>query len=178
MQGQDGAPVVQRNPAALGNAWYISNIKMVSDANAEIDSLTTFDPSGDAIVNEEFKAYVSGLNPTKNGTINLKSYAPNKLEYESETEGEQLAVFSEIWYGPDKGWQAYIDGKPVEHIRVNYILRGLNLPGGKHSVTFEFKPKTYYLGETISLISSLILLALLAFVIFKSFRREKQVGVA
>lgn len=178
MQGQDGAPVVQRNPAALGNAWYISNIKMVSDANAEIDSLTTFDPSGDAIVNEEFKAYVSGLNPTKNGTINLKSYAPNKLEYESETEGEQLAVFSEIWYGPDKGWQAYIDGKPVEHIRVNYILRGLKLPGGKHSVTFEFKPNTYFLGETISLICSLILLALLAFVIYKSFRRETQAGVA
>jgi hypothetical protein len=178
VQGQDGNPFVQRNPAALGNAWYINNIKLVSSANAEIDSLNGFDPAGDAIVHEEFKEYVTGLNPSKNGAINLKSYSPDKLEYESDTKGEQLAVFSEVWYGPDKGWQAYVDGKAVDHIRVNYILRALKVPDGKHTVTFEFKPKAYYLGETISLICSLSLLALLLFVIYKSFRKDPEVSIA
>ncbi|MFZ1558897.1 MAG: YfhO family protein [Saprospiraceae bacterium] len=178
VQSQDGNPFVQRNPAALGNAWFINNIKVVPNANAEIDSLTGFDPAGDVVVHEEFKDYIAGLSPSKNGAINLKSYSPNKIEYESDTKGEQLAVFSEIWYGPNKGWQAYVDGKEVDHIRVNYILRGLKIPDGKHSITFEFKPKTYFLGETISLICSLSLLILLAYVIFINFRKAPEVGIA
>ena len=177
-KGQDGTPTAQLNPAALGNAWFINNIKIVPDANAEIDSLTGFDPAGDAIVHAEFKDYVSGLKPSKNGSITLASYSPNRVEYESNTEGEQLAVFSEIWYGPNKGWQAYVDGKAVDHIRADYVLRAMKVPSGKHKITFEFKPKAYYLGETISLISSSILLALLAFVIFKAFRKDKEVSVA
>jgi len=178
VQGQDGNPFVQRNPAALGNAWFINNIKIVPNANAEIDSLIGFDPAGDVIVHEEFKDYIAGLNPSKNGAISLKSYSPNKIEYESDTKGEQLAVFSEIWYGPNKGWQSYIDGKVVDHIRVNYILRGLKVPEGKHTITFEFKPKTYFLGETISLICSLTLLILLTYVIFINFRKELGVSIA
>ncbi len=178
VQGQDGNPFVQRNPAALGNAWFINNIKIVPNANAEIDSLIGFDPAGDVIVHEEFKDYIAGLNPSKNGAISLKSYSPNKIEYESDTKGEQLAVFSEIWYGPNKGWQSYIDGKVVDHIRVNYILRGLKVPEGKHTITFEFKPKTYFLGETISLICSLTLLILLTYVIFINFRKESGVSIA
>lgn len=125
LQGADGSPTVQRNPAALGNAWFVNNIIQVPDANAEIDSLTSFDPAGDAVVHTEFKDYVANLTPSKNGAITLKSYHPNKLVYESNTEGEQFAVFSEVWYGPNKGWEAYIDGKPVDHIRTNYLLRGL-----------------------------------------------------
>lgn len=177
-KGQDGTPTAQLNPAALGNAWFVNNIRIVPDANAEIDSLTGFDPAGDAIVHAEFKDYVSGLKPSKNGSIILASYSPNRVEYESNTEGEQLAVFSEIWYGPDKGWQAYVDGKAVDHIRADYVLRAMKVPSGKHKITFEFKPKAYYLGETISLISSSILLALLAFVIFKAFRKGEEVSVA
>jgi uncharacterized membrane protein YfhO len=176
VKGQDGNPTVQRNPAALGNAWFVNNIKFVPDANAEIDSLTTFDPAGDAIVHEEFKAYIGSLVPSKNGTIILTSYTPNKIEYQSDTQSEQLAVFSEIWYGPNKGWQAYIDGKPVDHIRVDYALRGLKVPVGKHNIVFEFRPNAYYTGEIISLICSLTLLVLLGYVIYDAIRTQKQVA--
>jgi uncharacterized membrane protein YfhO len=175
IKGQDGNPTYQRNPAALGNAWFVNNIKIVADANAEIDSLNNFDPAGDAIIHQDFKEYVTGLSPTKNGSISLKSYSPNKLEYESDTDGEQLAVFSEMWYGPNKGWQAYIDGQPVDHIRANYVLRAMKIPSGKHNIVFEFKPKAYFMGETISLISSGILLALLGFVIFRAIRKPREV---
>ena len=174
LQGADGSPTVQRNPAALGNAWFVNNIIQVPDANAEIDSLTSFDPAGDAVVHNEFKDYIANLTPSKNGAITLKSYHPNKLVYESNTEGEQFAVFSEVWYGPNKGWQASIDGKPVDHIRTNYLLRGLKIPSGKHEVIFEFKPQAYFLGETISLISSLILIGLLIFYIYTQVRPSKD----
>ncbi len=177
LQGADGSPTVQRNPAALGNAWFVNNIILVPDANAEIDSLTSFDPAGDAVVNTEFKDYVSNLTPSKNGSISLKSYHPNKLVYESSTEGEQFAVFSEVWYGPNKGWEASIDGKPVDHIRTNYLLRGLKIPTGKHEIVFEFKPKAYFLGETISLICSLLLLGLLGYYIYTKVRPEKEVVI-
>ncbi|MBK6499513.1 MAG: YfhO family protein [Saprospiraceae bacterium] len=106
--------------------------------------------------------------------MTLASYSPNRVEYESNTEGEQLAVFSEIWYGPNKGWQAYVDGKAVDHIRADYVLRAMKVPSGKHKITFEFKPKAYYLGETISLISSLILIGLLIFYIYTQVRPSKD----
>jgi hypothetical protein len=160
-------PSVQLNPAALGNVWFINNIKIVEDANAEINGLTNFDPAGDVLIHKEYSDYVSGLNPSKNGSIQLTDYQPNKLSYTSNTNSEQLAVFSEIWYGPDKGWQAYIDGEEVDHIRVNYALRGLRVPSGNHEIIFEFDPSSYKIGETISLISSILILAALFFFIWK-----------
>jgi len=109
------------------------------------------------IVHNEFSGYLNGLTPNKNGSIQLTEYKPDAITYKSNTSSEQLAVFSEIWYGPDKGWEAYIDGQPVEHIRANYALRALRVPAGEHEIKFEFRPSTYYTGETISLIASLLL---------------------
>ena len=69
-----------------------------------------------------------------------------------------MAVFSEVWYGPDKGWEAYIDGQPAKILRANYVLRALNVPGGEHSIEMVFRPKKFYRGETISLLVSLLIL--------------------
>lgn len=176
--GQDGNPMVQRNPAALGNAWFVNNVTWVDSPQAEIDSLTGFDPAGDVVIHNEFKELIGAIQPSKNGAINLTSYTPNKLEYAYETEGDQIAVFSEIWYGPDKGWNAYVDGKPADHIRVNYLLRGMKVPGGKHTITFEFRPASYYTGEWISLICSLLLLGLLGWVIFRYQKSDHAVQLA
>ncbi len=88
-------------------------------------------------------------------------------------------MFSEIWYGPDKGWQATIDGEPVDHIRANYALRAMKIPPGQHEIEFVFNPKTFYLGKTISTISSsIILLAFLGaigyygFLVFKDIQNQ------
>ncbi|MEL7121898.1 MAG: YfhO family protein [Bacteroidota bacterium] len=156
--GQNNQPMVQSNPNALGNAWFVSSYKMVDSPNAEIDALNDFDAGEEAIVNNEFSGYVNGLNLNKNGSISLTSYAPNAISYQSNSTSEQLAVFSEVWYGPNKGWQAYIDGEKVEHIRANYVLRALKVPAGQHNIEFRFDPQVYYTGTTISLICSGILL--------------------
>jgi uncharacterized membrane protein YfhO len=110
------------------------------------------------------------LSKSDNARIQLTEYKPNKLTYTSTGTGDKLAVFSEMWYGPNKGWQAYMDGEPVDHIRVNYALRALKVPAGSHEIVFEFDPQTYKTGETISLIFSLILLGFLGFIIFKEFK--------
>ncbi|WP_282779931.1 YfhO family protein [Phaeodactylibacter xiamenensis] len=169
--GQPGQEQVQQNPNALGNAWLISNFQTVNSANAEIDALTDFDPATTAVVHQDFKEYIAGLSPSGAGQIKLTSYAPNKLTYEATVQGDQFAVFSEVWYGPDKGWQAYIDGQPVDHIRVNYLLRGLKIPAGQHEITFEFSPASFDRGVMVSRIfSSLILLGLIGYVGYSGYQ--------
>ena len=81
-----------------------------------------------------------------------------------------IAVFSEIWY--DKGWKAYVDGEEIPYFRANYILRAAALPGGNHTLEFKFEPRSYILGEKISLLASILLIAALVFAIYKGRKRE------
>ncbi|MGB1570471.1 MAG: YfhO family protein, partial [Schleiferiaceae bacterium] len=99
------------------------------------------------------------------------TYDPKFLEYSFEG-NDALVVFSEIYYeGSGNDWQAYIDGEAVDHLRVNYLLRGLQVPAGKHTITFEFAPKSYYLGRKINFAGSGILLLLLGWMGWKQ-RKE------
>jgi hypothetical protein len=137
--GQGGTSV-QRNVAALGNAWFVDNYKIVDDANAEILSLNDFDAATTAIINKEFSNTVAGKDLSRDSNsiiemIHQQPYNPDYLKYESKTNKEQLAVFSEIYYAPD--WIAYIDGKPAEYIRVNYVLRAMIIPTGEHTIEFK-----------------------------------------
>ncbi len=154
----------------LGNAWTVGEIKMVNSPNEEIDGLTGLDPKQTAIVHKEYSDYVSGLQASGNGSVTLTEYKPNHLSYTSNSTAEELAVFSEVWYGPDKGWNAYIDGNLVDHIRVNYILRALKIPAGQHKIEFKFEPASYYRGEMITLILSILLLLGLIYVLYTVFK--------
>ncbi len=181
VQGANGQPDAQINMAALGNAWFVDNIRKVQTANQEIDALNDFDPANDAVIHQEFDSYIGNFDPQRDssGTIKLLSYQPNHLVYESNASSEQLAVFSEIWYGPNKGWQAYVDDQPVSHIRANYILRAMRVPAGKHKIDFIFDPKIYKTGTLISAVfSSLIVFGLLGFVGYAGYqsyqRAEKE----
>lgn len=176
IQDDGGQPRVQQNPGAKGNAWFINDLIMVKTANEEIERLNNFQPSMQAIVHEEFNEYVAGYNNKKDGKISLTDYKPNHLTYQSQTDAEAFAVFSEVWYGPDKGWQAYVDGQPVEHIRVNYVLRGMRVPAGNHKIEFKFEPSAYHTGMAISMFSSAaIVLGLLGFAGFKGYQRIQEI---
>lgn len=166
---QQGQPTAQRNTAAMGNGWFVDNVKTVSSANEELASLDGFDPNLTAVVHQEFIDYLQGLNPSKSGSVKLTNYKANEMTYQVTTPAEGLAVFSEIWYGPDKGWQSYIDGEPVDHIRANYVLRALRMPAGQHEVRFEFKPRTYLNGKIVSTICSLLTLLLALGYAFRNY---------
>ncbi len=179
VNGPENTPVAQQNPEALGNAWLIDTLVTVNTPNEEINALTDFNPATQAVLHKEFDKQVPVKTFVKEGSIKLTSYHPEKLEYTFTSQNDQFAVFSEIWYGPNKGWQAYIDGKEVDHVRVNYLLRGMNIPKGNHTIVFEFKPRAYYAGVTINLISSLIIILLMIGALVKYYLdyKKKQEGI-
>ena len=159
--GEDRTPVAQRNFDALGHAWFVEDVKLVDNADQEMEAITHFHPADTVIMDKRFEnelnTYTTGRDSL--AFIRLISYAPNDLNYEYKTEKNGLAVFSEIYY--PKGWNAYVDGEPTPHFRANYVLRAMVLPAGSHQVEFKFEPKVYLVGEKISLISSITLLVLI-----------------
>lgn len=171
---KESGPVPQMNPYALGNAWFVDTLTIVNNADEEINALTGFNPATTAIMDKRFSKEAEGWksSPDSMAVIKQTLYSPNKLTYESSTSSTQLAVFSEIYY--DKGWNAFIDGQPAPHFRVNYILRAMVVPSGKHQIEFRFEPKGYVMGEKISLASSSILLLMMAGAIFLEYRKGRK----
>ncbi len=150
-----GRDNIIRNSAALGNAWFVSNVTTVNSPTEELTSVCSADTRNTAVIDgSKFTASDFGFDST--ATINLLEQKPNYLKYESQSRENGLAVFSEIYY--PKGWIAYIDGKETEIIRANYVLRALLIPAGKHTVEFMFKPDAYVVGNKITMASSWLML--------------------
>lgn len=167
----NSAPI--RNPHPLGNAWFVADFKIVGNADDEILAMKNFNPSETAIVDQRFISHIHEVNLTKEtgGKIELTEYQPNYLKYEYSASSARFTVFSDIYY--NKGWNAYIDGEPVSHFRVNYVLRALIVPEGKHTIEFKFEPKSYYTGNKISLASSLLLVLATLGYVFSLWRKRK-----
>jgi hypothetical protein len=157
---QGGQPQMQINMEALGNVWFVNNARMVNNADEEINALTDFVPTETAVYDKRFASQLEGrmISKDSTATISLTDYKPNHLTYKSQTGSDQLAVFSEIYY--DKGWNAYIDGKPAPYFRANYVLRAMIVPAGSHTIEFKFEPKVYATGEKIAYASSILLVLL------------------
>ncbi|MFO7369526.1 MAG: YfhO family protein [Bacteroidales bacterium] len=166
----DAPPLVNKNE--LGNAWFVKEFMMVPDADAEIAAIATFKPSEQAVVDERFSSLLKGFKPVYDSTakISLTEYRANYLKYSSVSQADQLAVFSEVYY--DKGWKAFVDGKPVPHFRANYLLRAMVIPSGSHVIEFRFHPNSYFIGEKISLASSILLILLLAGMGYREWRNN------
>ena len=162
------------NPNAMGNAWFVQTAVMAGNANEELALLKTIDISREAAIDVKFRDLVrsTAFDVDSADKIELVSYQPNELEYKYTAGGERLAVFSEIYY--PAGWLCYIDGNESSYFRANYVLRGMILPSGSHSVKFTFKSSSYYNGNKVSLASSLILILLTAGYFGASFFRKKK----
>ncbi len=162
-------PITNRH--ALGNAWFVNQVRVVDNADADIASIASIDISREATLNAKFEGLLEKKTYPMDSTasIRLTEYQPNKMVYQSETNTEQLAIFSEIYY--EEGWQATIDGEPVDHLRMNYLLRGLVIPAGSHEIVFDFHPRSYFAGTSVSVVSSLLLLLLFAGAIFLQYRK-------
>ncbi len=160
------------NPQANGNAWFVKHVKTVADADSEIVALYHIDTKRDAVIQQKNKELIPVSDDyNADGKISLTSYKPNDLVYETDTKEKQFAVFSEIYY--PKGWNAYIDGKLTPHTSVNYILRGMEIPLGKHKIEFKFEPKIYKTANTIALIGSILLLITVIISLFFATKRKE-----
>ncbi len=174
---QQGSSMVQRNPSALGNAWFVDACQLVDDANAEILALNDFSPANTAIIDKRFASYVEGKNLTRDTTsviemTHLKPYNPDYLTYSTYTDKEQLAIFSEVYYAPD--WKAYIDGQPAEYFRANYILRAMVIPAGQHKIEFINEAPMLKVWDIVSIAFSILLVIIIIGVFYLKYRKEKS----
>jgi hypothetical protein len=175
VQTQDGESVPILNPMTNGNAWFVKSIQFVNSADEEMKSISKFDSKNVAIINEdEFGKLVKNSKVTFEkdslASIKLDNFKPNVVRYTSNNTNDGLAVFSEVYY--PKGWKATIDGKAADIFRVNYVLRGLKIPAGKHSIEFKFEPEVVKTGGTIALFSSVGMMVLIIVGLY--FERKKK----
>lgn len=175
-EDESGNPVPYTNEDANGNAWFVKKLKKVNSANEEIIALDSLDTKNVAVINDfeygtRFKA--EGLpiyNVDSLATIKLLVVKPNYLKYESKNNNKGFVVFSEVFYG--NGWKTLVDGKETTHIRVNYTLRGMELPAGNHSIEFKFDPDVVKTGSRIALASSILLGLLLLGGLYFEFKKR------
>ncbi|VXC06605.1 YfhO family protein [Maribacter litoralis] len=174
-QDQEGNVFPIENPNANGNAWFISQLEPVANADAEIMALDSLDTKNVAVVNSSKFSDIYPLTYQVDSTasISLIDYEPNHLTYMSKNSNEGVAVFSEMYY--KNGWNAYIDGKESDYFKVDYVLRALKIPSGEHKIEFKFEPEVVATGSKITLASTILLgLVIIGGLGFTFWRSKKE----
>lgn len=172
---QGGQTVPIQNPYAFGNAWFVDQLDYVDNANGEIAAVGKIDLRHQAVADAKFKEQLGEAIPQDTvSLVSITSYEPNRLTYDVSSDKGGVLVFSEIYY---PGWEATVDGHPVELGRVDYILRALNIQPGKHQVELSFFPKSVNMTETIAYIAYVLLLLLVAGGLYLEWKRKKTGNV-
>lgn len=174
---QPANPIALPNPQALGAAWFVKTMQFVNSADEEMAAMKQLSTRDTAVIDKQFSNQLTGLPAQMNqagNTIELTDYRPDRLVYQANAAQDGLVVFSEIYYRGQEDWQASIDGKPVPHLRANYVLRAIRLPKGKHTIEFKFDPPLAKIGDIIDLICNLLLIALIGFVVYWG-NRERHI---
>ena len=171
---QSGQPGLIPNPDAFGPCWLVKHVKIVENRVESLQALGTTNLRDTSIVDKSFSKNVVQPQWDSASTIKITKFDNDAIQYEATCNGPQFAVFSEVYY--PVGWNAYVDGKKTDYSNVNYILRGLSLPTGKHVVKFVFEPASVKSGTSIMFISSILILLILLVGLFMHFRKEIQSG--
>jgi hypothetical protein len=174
--GQNGQAVAEQNPNALGPCWFVKAIEYKKGPAEIMKAMNNFDPKDTALVEEASKNKIP-FAPVADSSANIRLIKNDNdvITYQSSAKTNQFAVFSEIYY--DRGWKAYIDDKEAPIVQTNYVLRGLAIPAGNHTIRFEFRPVSYYQSAKFAIAgSALIWLAIIGAVV-QAVRRRKNVVV-
>ncbi len=175
---QTGELAVAQNPEAMGNAWFVSQIKTMDNAKTELDALENLNIKTQCTIDKRYVKFVEGKTFKSDSTATIALVArnrPDELIYNTQNQTEQLAIFSEIFY--EDGWNAYIDGKKTNYFRANYALRAMVVPAGKHEIRFVFEPQTYIVAEKIALVGSILLLLSFAVSCFLGYKESQRIVV-
>ena len=165
--------VALKNDFAMGDCWLVNELKFVKNADEEMNALHSFDPARVAFVDERFKASIPFMPvPDSTATIRLVENKNDEIIYEFNAGSNQFAVFSQIYY--PNGWEAYIDDKKTVITRVDYALRGLAVPAGKHNIRFVFDPPSVARGELITRWSNWLAVLLVIFCFFMAWKKRNN----
>jgi len=170
---QSGKPVAQLNPNAFGNCWLVKGIKFVENADQEMAALDNTNLKDTAVVENKFKSQIT-QEPKYDSvaTIQLVQNLNDLIDYKFTAPTPQFAVFSEVYY--PKGWNVFIDGTKADYVKTDYVLRGMYIPAGNHTIEFRFQPKSFTTGRLISIIANiLVALLLIATIVYYATRKKK-----
>lgn len=178
IRNDSGEPAPFINNAAFGNAWFVNKCYLAANAREEMDALSRIDLRTTAVLDDEFKKYVEVPQPPvdPDRSVKLVSHSPKALEYVYETRYPANIIFSEIYY--PHGWKVTIDGQKATPFRADYILRGLSVPAGHHTIKFVFDPDSVRKGDTLAMIFIILMYAVTAGVIgmgvYRIIKRRKD----
>jgi len=160
------------NNSALGNAWLVDSYHLVDSPDEELEMVNNIDPAREVVANIQYSNKFEGIRADSIplGNIALTRYKANELVYDYVSPRATIAVFSEIYY--PRGWNAYVDGQPAEHFSVNYVLRAITIPEGRHEIVFRFEPRSYEVGNIVSLGGSIVLYLLIAASVYYLVKRK------
>lgn len=184
--GRKGSePQAMPNPGACGNAWFVDEIKWAATADEEMNGLNApsigdtvkdpkaFDPRRTAVIRDKFKGDIGNYTFGKDSAayVKLARYGLDEISFTSNNSKDGLAVFSDIYYS--KGWKAFVDGKETPIVKVDYVLRAIKVSAGTHNIEFKFHPASFYNGQKLALISSILIFGLCAAALYSVFRKDK-----
>lgn len=160
---------VATRPTANGAAWTVRSVVRAASPEEEITLTGEVDTKHEAVMSDEFLPENYNFS---DGTVTLEEYRPNYLRYTTRSDGNALAVFSEIY--TREGWRAYIDGEEVRPLRADYILRALELPAGSHTVEWRYRAPHWNAVEAVTLIFSIAVLAAFIITVIIVIRNERR----
>lgn len=166
---------MQPNAFAYGPCWLVKNVRIVGGPDEEIEAIGTAHLRDTAIVQKTFSNTVIQPQWDSAATIKLSKFDNDTMDYSFNSTKPQFAVFSEVYY--PHGWNAYIDGKRIDYCKADYVLRGLSIPAGQHSIRFIFEPSSYKKGVRIAYASSFLVLILFLGGLFMEWWSNRKSGV-
>jgi hypothetical protein len=170
-----GQQQAMQNPNAFGPCWLVKNIHYVKDGNEEMKALDSINVKDTAIIQQKFESIIKFMPvPDSTASISLVANRNDTVTYKFSAKTKQFAVFSEVYY--DKGWNAFLDGNKTDYCRVDYILRGMPVPAGDHTIEFRFEPRVYKTANTISVWSSIFTFIFLIVAAFLGWKNKNKSG--
>jgi hypothetical protein len=169
---QSNQEQMQPNPNAYGHCWLVKNVKIVDGSVEEIQGIGTMNLRDTAVVQKVFSNTVVQPQWDSSASIKLSKFDNDTMDYSFSSIKPQFAVFSEIYY--PYGWNAYVDGRKTDYCKADYVLRGLSLPAGSHTVRFIFEPTSYKRGVKIAYAASFFVLILFLGGLFMEWRSRRQ----
>lgn len=166
------AMLIPNADSAYGHCWLVKHVKVVNDRVVAITDIGSTNLRDTAIVDKSFAQSITQPQPDSASYIRMTKFDNDAIEYEASCNGPQFAVFSEIYY--PKGWNAYIDGKKTAYVNANYVLRGLSVPAGKHTIKFVFEPESVKKGRSVMFAASILILLIFAGGLFMTWKGSKK----
>ena len=158
-EDENGQSKAYQNSDNLGPAWFVSKLTPKASSDEIYQSLTATDFKSNALIAKTNSSLKLNYTLDSLASVEITSVEPAEKVYAINTEEEGFVVFSEMYY--ENGWKAYIEKKEVPIYRVNYLLRGIQVPKGEYSISFRFEPKVVQTGGVIQLFALLFLVGLI-----------------